>query len=85
MRDNVLSGSKMNDRKDGNVDERIDKQCAELWSEFKQHVDKFTRANPGMSDKGKIFDGWIIQKVAGLQCLAIDFEERISTLESRTR
>ena len=40
---------------------------------------------PGMSDKGKIFDGWIIQKVAGLQCLAIDFEEWISTLESRAR
>jgi hypothetical protein len=75
----------MNDNTKKSVGERVNAQSAELFREFKQHVEEVTREQPGMTDKGLIFEGWIVQKVAGLQCLVTELSERISALEPTRR
>jgi hypothetical protein len=65
------------------VAEKVNAQSAELFAEFRQHVQEVQRAQPGATDKFIIFEGWIVQKVAGLQALVIELSERIAALESR--
>ena len=65
------------------VADKVNAQSAELFAEFQQHVQEVQREQPGMTDKGIIFEGWIIQKVAGLQALVIELNERITALERK--
>jgi hypothetical protein len=68
-------------KNDENIGEKIDKQSAELLDEFRQHVQEVQREQPGMTDVGLIFEGWIVQKVAGLQCLAREIADRVAKIE----
>ena|SRR5438128_1270681 len=65
------------------VGDKVNALSAELLAEFKQHVREVQRQQPGMTDKGIIFEGWIVQKVAGLQALVIELSERIAALERK--
>ncbi len=45
----------------------IDAKAKELMQEFFDHVRDFQAWQPGQHDQRKIFEGWAIQKIAGLQ------------------
>jgi len=60
------------------VAQRVNARSAELMQEFYQHYDEFVAAHPTMTDEFVIFQGWIIQKVAGLQLALLDLQERLA-------
>lgn len=61
----------------------VNSRSKELSKEFKEHRDEFIRENPTMTDSNLIFQGWALQKLAGLQLLAEQNVSRIHQLESR--
>lgn len=65
--------------------QRINAQSAELQSELQKHVEEVQRDRPDMTDVGLIFEGWIVQKIAGLQCLVMDLSEKVSRVESKRK
>jgi hypothetical protein len=65
------------------VANKVDAVSAELFAEFKRHVKEVQREQPGMTDKSIIFEGWIVQRVAGLQALVIELSERIALLQGK--
>ncbi len=64
---------------------QINQKSNELIKEFHKHREGVVGANPQMTDERKIFEGWAIQKIAGLQCLVLDLVGRVCDLESRNR
>ena len=63
------------------VTREIDDQANALIDEFKQHVTEVQAQYPDATDKGLIYEGWAIQKIAGLQVLVLSLAERIAELE----
>jgi hypothetical protein len=57
----------------------------ELIAEFRAHQKEFIAANPTLTDENKIFRGWAIQKIAGLQCVVLNLVERVIELEQSKR
>jgi hypothetical protein len=51
--------------------EQVDQQSEDLMEEFFEHYDRFVEAHPDKTDKTKIFGGWVVQKIAGLQVAVI--------------
>jgi hypothetical protein len=53
---------------------RQDERAAELNREFLAHLEEFRRAHPELEpvQKDRVFMGWAIQKLAGLQVLVED-------------
>jgi len=49
--------------------EQVNERARVLMYEFKDHVDEVQSAYPEATDARKIFEGWAIQKLAGLQVL----------------
>jgi hypothetical protein len=65
------------------IAEKVQDKSSELIEEFRKHRDEFITANPTMTDERKIFEGWAIQKIAGLHCLVLDLVDKVGKLESR--
>jgi len=63
------------------VAQQVDARPAELLQEFYQHYDEFIATHPTMTDRFLIFQGWVVQKIAGLQLVVLDLEERYSALQ----
>src|SRR5262245_26944036 len=47
----------------------IDKKSEELFAEFLDHVKEVQAENPEATDERLIFQGWMLQKIAGLQVI----------------
>ncbi len=46
----------------------VDKKSEELIQEFQLHYEEFVRAHPEHTgQRDEIFQGWVIQKIAGIQ------------------
>jgi hypothetical protein len=58
----------------------VDAKSRELIQEFFQHYKEFTEANPGQEDKNEIFHGWAIQKIAGLQLVALELARKLNAI-----
>ena len=63
----------------------VNAKSDELIAEFRAHKDEFIAANPTLTDEHKIFKGWAIQKIAGLQCVVLDLVSRVIELERNRR
>ncbi len=64
------------------IAEKVDAISNELVEEFWKHMDECKETNPQMSDPHIIFQGWAIQKIAGLQGLTLNLTQRVCELES---
>ncbi len=62
------------------VGAEVDAKSRELIQEFFQHYQEFIEANPGQEDKNEIFQGWAIQKIAGLQLVALELARKLNAI-----
>jgi len=59
----------------------VDKKSEELIREFQSHYEEFVQAHPEHADqRNEIFQGWIIQKIAGIQVSIYEIAERLNRL-----
>jgi hypothetical protein len=58
----------------------VNTQSDELRAEFERHYDEFVAAYPDKTDKVLIFQGWILQKVAGLQVSIMKLARQVNEL-----
>jgi predicted transposase YbfD/YdcC len=56
---------------------RVDKKSEELINEFRAHLQEVQTKHPEFTDERKIFEGWAIQKIAGLQGSVSHLAEQI--------
>ena len=68
--------------KDRLIETEVKKRSEELFGEFLDHRDEVFKRNP-TTDPGTIFEGWAMQKIAGLQYLVESLVSRVSELEGR--
>jgi len=64
-----------------NVGQQVDAKSHELWKEFLEHERECLAKNPDMTDRSAVMQLWMMQKIAGLQCLALDLVQRVCELE----
>lgn len=67
------------------LEQQVEAISDELMNEFFKHAGDFKRENPKLKDDNIIFQGWAIQKIAGLQVVASNLAERVVLLESRKK
>ena len=68
--------------------QQIDARTHDLMLEFFDHVREVQKLPPKKHDPRKIFEGWAIQKIAGLQFSVLQLGDQLNRLErrvSRTR
>jgi vacuolar-type H+-ATPase subunit D/Vma8 len=59
----------------------VDKKSEELIQEFQSHYEELVRAHPEHADqRDEIFQGWIIQKIAGIQVSIYEIAESLNKL-----
>ena len=72
----MLNPSSLNDK----INE-IDKQTEKLIKEFYEHYKEYIKLRPDdVEKKNEIFQGWIIQKIAGIQISIIELAKQINSL-----
>ena len=67
------------------IGKQVDAISQELMDEFWKHVEECKQHNPEMTDPHIIFQGWAIQKIAGLQGLVLNLVERVCELERKKK
>ncbi len=74
-----------NYRSDGSSPENdVDARSNELIHEFHAHFSELIEAHPEHTDrKREIFEGWAIQKIAGLQLVVEHISEQLNRLVQR--
>jgi hypothetical protein len=60
---------------------QVDNRSEELIEEFHQHIQK-CRAHAPQLDERTIFEGWVIQKLAGIQTIVLSLAEDLSRLRT---
>jgi hypothetical protein len=68
--------------KNKDVGAQVDAKSRELIQEFFQHQEEFIEANPGKEDRNAIFQGWAIQKIAGLQLAVLELMKKLDEIEA---
>ncbi len=59
----------------------VDKKSEELIREFQSHYEKLVRAHPEHTgQRDEIFQGWVIQKIAGIQVSIYEIAESLNRL-----
>ena len=59
----------------------VDKKSEELIREFQSHYEKLVRAHPEHTgQRDEIFQGWVIQKIAGIQVSIYEISESLNRL-----
>ena len=59
----------------------VDKKSEELIREFQSHYEAFVRAHPEHTgQRDEIFQGWVIQKIAGIQVSIYEIAESLNRL-----
>ena len=62
--------------------DQVDDKSEDLMIEFNDHFEELIEIHPEFAAKrDAAFQGWIIQKVAGLQLCVSELERRIETLK----
>ncbi len=60
---------------------KVDKKSQELIHEFQSHYEEIVRSHPEYAERrDKIFQGWIIQKIAGIQVSIYEIAESLNKL-----
>lgn len=62
---------------------QVDAKTDELFEEFEEHLKECRTNNPEMTDTDVIMRMWMLQKIAGLQCLVLNLVEKVAVLERR--
>jgi len=66
----------------GSPEKEVNERANELIHEFQTHFSGFIEAHPEHSErKREIFEGWAIQKIAGLQLVVEHVSEQLNRLE----
>ena len=61
--------------------EKVDKRSEELIHEYYQHRQECKASSPDLDDR-TIFEGWIIQKIAGIQTIILSLTEDLSKIRT---
>jgi vacuolar-type H+-ATPase subunit D/Vma8 len=60
---------------------KVDKKSQELIHEFQSHYEEVVRSHPEYAERrDEIFQGWIIQKIAGIQVSIYEIAESLNKL-----
>lgn len=65
------------------IPDKVVATAEELFARFEEHVRELQSKHPEMTDRSIIFEGWIVQRVAGLQALALDLSDQIAALKRK--
>ena len=66
------------------IGDKVDEKSDELMIEFDKHHAELLEAHPEHEGKRDLaFQGWIIQKVAGLQLCVSELERRIADMQKK--
>jgi hypothetical protein len=68
---------------DKGIGDKVAATAEELFARFEEHVRELQSKQPEMIDRSIIFEGWIVQRVAGLQALAVHLSEQIAALNRK--
>ena len=61
------------------TEKQVEEKSDELVKEFYDHFEEYTKLYPEDKDKkDEIFNGWVIQKIAGLQLSILHISERVN-------
>ncbi|MCP4540108.1 MAG: hypothetical protein GY832_23470 [Chloroflexi bacterium] len=60
---------------------QVDVKSKELMQDFSQHYQEFIETYPDKTDKYIVFQGWAVQKIAGLQLVVMELAERLDAVE----
>jgi hypothetical protein len=67
---------------DSSPEHEVDARANELIHEFHAHFTELIEAHPEHTErKREIFEGWAIQKIAGLQLIVEHMAEQLNRLE----
>jgi len=50
-----------------NPRDQVHEKSLELFDEFEQHYQEFIKVHPDRNDRHRIFEAWVVQKIADLQ------------------
>lgn len=65
-------------------EQQVDLKSAELIEEFSEHIKQYAKLHPEQeAQKDEIFQGWIIQKIAGLQLSILEIANSINKFIAR--
>lgn len=62
------------------IGSQVDAKSEELMQEFFQHYQEFIETYPDKQDKNIVFQGWVVQKIAGLQLVVMELAERLNAI-----
>lgn len=64
--------------------QQVDAKSDELMQEFIEHMQEFLALHPEYEDRrDEIFQGWVIQKIAGIQLSIVEIANRLNGLIQR--
>jgi hypothetical protein len=75
----------MDNEIDAETARELNKRVGELVKHFQDHVRECQQEHPEMTDKNTIFQVWAMNRIAGLEHLALRLVERVSALEEGRR
>lgn len=69
----------MNYFSDADLEKKAESRANQLMDEFRRHFLEYAKQDPGARDRhDQIFQGWAIQKIAGLQLCIEHIAERFN-------
>ena len=75
----------MDEKIEARIEMEMTAKSEELMKEFVAHRDAFIAKHPDKADERRIFEGWALQKIAGLHCSVLQHAKQIARLESERR
>ncbi len=58
---------------------RVEQKSEELIREFRSHLERYQAKHPE-ADVRRVYEGWAIQKIAGLQVSVLELAEHLNIL-----
>ncbi len=62
------------------IAKEVDELANNLINEFYSHYNEVSESKNSVLDQSKVFEGWVIQKIAGLQLMIYRFNDEIEQI-----
>ncbi len=62
------------------ITKEVDELANNLINEFYSHYNEVSKSENSVLDQSKMFEGWVIQKIAGLQLMIYRFNDEIEQI-----
>ncbi len=62
------------------IAKEVDELANNLITEFYSHYNEVSERENSVMDQSKVFEGWVVQKIAGLQLMIYRFNDEIEQM-----